>query len=162
MALLAITGHVRANMLSTIPTFEEPQVVETPSITMEQDFADGSFLRPQELKALFEIQMMDKVIDNPNEDMNWDIIEISKHRISRTTRRLPLSWEEKDVTKTKHVRLRVHFRNGEVNWMQMEAVKLQDIFPILAYVHRNHLHKHPSFQWTKEIMEDPDRVKSMV
>ena len=103
MALLAVTGHVCVNMASTVPSFVEPANLRTPSITLEQDFEDKSFLHPRELKALFEIQMMDKMIDDPNKDMNWDIISISQHQISRTQRQLPLSWDTKDISRTKHI-----------------------------------------------------------
>ena len=40
----------------------------------------------------------------------------------------------------------------------MDAVKLQDPFPIILYAKKNGLEKAPSFSWINEIVKDNDRL----
>jgi hypothetical protein len=56
----------------------------------------------------------------------------------------------------KHVWLCVRFRNGEVQWTQMDVVQLQDPFPIIQYAKRNRLEKVSSFAWIRKIIQDND------
>jgi hypothetical protein len=60
------------------------------------------------------------------------------------------------MIRDKHIRLCVHFRNGETQWAQMDAVKLQDPFPIIQYAKRNRLEKVPSVLWIEAIVKDND------
>lgn len=68
--------------------------------------------------------MVDQILDDPADNLNWDIIHISSHRTSRTAQRIPKGLTPQDVVRTKHVYLKVHYRNGDTGWAQMEAVKL--------------------------------------
>ena len=65
------------------------------------------------------------------------------------------------MIRDKHVWLCVRFRNGETQWTQMDAVKLQDPFPIIQYVTRNRLEKSPSFAWFEKIVKDEDRLQQL-
>jgi hypothetical protein len=88
----------------------------------------------------------------------WDIVEVIKHQTSRVARRIPKLYTEKAMIRDKHVRLCIRFRNGETQWVQMDAVKLQDPFPIIQYAKRNKLEKVPSFAWIEEIIKDNNRL----
>ena len=38
--------------------------------------------------------------------------------------------------------------NGERNkWIDMNSLVIQDLIPIISYIHKNHLQKHKDFSW---------------
>ncbi len=54
------------------------------------------------------------------------------------------------MLKKKHVRLKVAWRNGEISWTNMNALKEQDPWIILSYIDKRKLHQHPEFKWSKQ------------
>jgi hypothetical protein len=102
--------------------------------------------------------MMDKNIDDERE---WDVVEISEHRTCRTVRRVPGQYDDEFLVRQKHVRVKAHFHNGETQWAQMEAVKLQDTFPLLQYIFRMHLEDKKFFEWAKGMVDETDHFEQL-
>ena len=131
------------------------------NIPMEQDFG-STFFKNAEMKKLREIQLLDKMNDfDADDDMHWDVMEVLNHQTSRVIRRIPKEYSKANVLDDKHVRLCVRFKNGEKQWTQMDAVKLQDPFPIIQYATKNGLEKSPSFDWINEVVKDEERLTQL-
>jgi hypothetical protein len=84
--------------------------------------------------------MLDKDVED-EDDIEWDIVEVSEHRSARTVRRVPGKYDDELLVRQKHARVKTHFRNGESQWAQMEAVKLQDTYLLVQYIFCNGLEK---------------------
>ena len=97
------------------------------SVYLEQDFGSTFFKEP-EMRKLRELQILDRMSEE-QDDLEWDVMEVIKHQTARVARRIPKHYSTASMICDKHVRLCVRFRNGEVQWTQMDAVKLQDPFP---------------------------------
>jgi hypothetical protein len=61
----------------------------------------------------------------------------------------------------KHVRVKTHFRNGKSQWAQMEAVKLQDTYPLLQYIFRNGLENKKGFDWAQDMVDESERFEQL-
>ena len=62
------------------------------------------------------------------------------------------------VKRIAHVRVKVLWKNGEVTWVQADAMRKQNPFIFLPYVLARKLQKHKHFAWTKDIIKDPDKI----
>jgi hypothetical protein len=158
LAMMAGSSHVFANTASIDSLKPITELPET-HVPLEQDFG-SSFFKEPEMRKLRELQLLDQM-SGEDEDIDWDIVEVIKHQSARVIRRIPKQYLEKATVCDKHVRLCVRFRNGETQWTQMNAVKLQDPFPIIQYVKRNNLEKSPSFEWVEKIVKDEDRLTQL-
>jgi hypothetical protein len=156
LALMAKSAHVFENV-AALDSLVPIAALPTNHVQLEQDFG-STFLKEPEMKKLRELQILDILSGEDDEDIEWDIVEVIKHQTARVARRIPKQYSVASMITDKHVRLCVRFRNGEVQWTQMDAVKLQDPFPIIQYAKRNRLEKVPSFAWIEKIVQDNDRL----
>ncbi len=85
------------------------------------------------MKRLTEIQMIDASID---EDDDWIVTEVKEHRISKVGRRT--GWKG-HVTDSEQVRILTKFKDGDEKWVQADALRLAQPFPLMQYVVRNNL-----------------------
>jgi hypothetical protein len=85
-------------------------------------------------------------------------MEVIKHQTCPVASRIQKQCSMASTTSDERVRLPVRFRNGTVQWSQVDDVNLQDPFPIVQHAKRNHLEKPPSFVWVEKIIKDNDRL----
>jgi hypothetical protein len=156
LELMAKSAHVFENV-AALDTLVSIASLPTNCVKLEQDFG-SAFLKEPEMKKLRELQILDIISGEDDEYIEWDIVEVIKHQTARVAQQIPKQYSVALMVTYKHVCLYVRFRNGEVQWTQMDAVKLQDPFPIIQYVKRNRLEKVPSFAWIGKIIQDNDRL----
>jgi hypothetical protein len=124
---------------------------------LEQDFSLNKVLQPREARKLHELQLLDAATE-ALEVNEWDVMEVKGHRVSSMERRMP----KEGYTRTKHVRFLCKFRNGQENWAQADAVRLQDPIPAIQYIKREGLVAKANFVWAQAFLKDGDRLAKMV
>jgi hypothetical protein len=85
-------------------------------------------------------------------------MEVNNHRVSTSERSLPGGKR----TRSKHIRFLCKFRNGQENWAQADAVRLQDPIPAIQYIERAGLTALANFAWVTPFLKDGPRLASMV
>ena len=61
-----------------------------------------------------------------------------------------------------HTKVKVIWSNGEDTWVQLDALWIQDPYPLITYAVKKHLTKHPTWKWTTEFLQDDEHMASMV
>jgi hypothetical protein len=126
---------------------------------MEQIIRPESGLSRVDIEKLHDLQMMDRLRENEDEDSKrWDVMEVLEHRVSTLKRRTATN----EISRGKHLRVKVKYRSTETRWVQAEAVKLQDPFPLIQYASRKGLIRNAAFAWVKQHTEDADRLITLV
>ncbi len=125
--------------------------------SLEQDFSFNTILQPREARKLHELQLLDAATE-ALEVSEWDILEVKGHRVSSSERRIP----KEGYTREKHIRFLCKFRNGQENWAQADAVRLQDPIPAIQYIKREGLAAKTNFQWAQSFLNDGNRLARMV
>jgi hypothetical protein len=154
---LAMTGMSMVESYPVIP--DSAEAITTDEWLLEEDMS-SPFLSSVDMDKLHELQMLDKDADD-EDSIEWDIVEVSEHRSARTVRRVPGKYDDEFLVRQKHVRVKTHFRNGESQWAQMEAVKLQDTYPLLQYIFRNGLENKKGFDWAQDMVDESERFEQL-
>jgi hypothetical protein len=155
--MLAMTGMSMVESYPAIP--DSAQAITTDEWLLEEDMS-SPFLSSIDMDKLHELQMPDKHADD-DDDIEWDIVEVTGHRSARTVQRVPGQYDDEFLVHQKHIRVKTHFRNGESQWAQMEAVKLQDTYPLLQYIFRNGLENKKGFDWAQDVVDTSKRFEQL-
>ena len=102
-------------------------------------------LTAPESRKLQELLHLDMLSDsmNPNPDSHiWKCITITDHKLC--TR------DKNDI----HTKVKVIWSNGEDTWIRLDALRLQDPYPLITYAVKKRLTKHPDWQWTIDFLQD--------
>ena len=126
---------------------EKLRMIPLETVTYE----DGNTNVSTHLAKLLELQNLDKFIEKDDE---WTVVKVLNHATRRVTRRLPNATQQDGTVKDKHVRLQVMFMDGEVKWISMDAVLLQDPIPVIEYAIRAKVTNKPNFRVVKAIMKN--------
>ena len=113
-----------------------------------------------------DLQMNDLINEENSEDMTFIPEAILDHRVSKkprkqitvVTRPDGTTQHQVKVKRIAHVRVKVLWKNGEVTWVQADAMRKQNPFIFLPYVLAKKLQNHKHFAWTKDIIKDPDKI----
>src|SRR5210317_1597132 len=58
------------------------------------------------------------------------------------------------LNKCRQVQVKVLWKNGEISWVNANALRLQVPYPLVAYAVRNSLSSHPDFTWTQAFQDN--------
>ena len=94
--------------------------------------------------------MLQDLVDPNPDDHLWKCIAITKHKVRNL--------DEEDI----HVKVKALWADGEETWIWLNALQLQEPFPLITYAVKQKLTKHPDWQWTKDYLKDDERMESMV
>ncbi len=78
---------------------------------------------------------------------------IIDHKISFTPRKQVILANTSDetptikITRSRHVRLRVWWKTGELTWVPMDSLSYQNPWVVMLYVNKRKLKNHPDFKW---------------
>ena len=83
--------------------------------------------------------MFQSMIDLDPEDHIWKCIAVTKHKV-------------RDLNKDDiHVEVKAIWSNGEESWIQLNALHIQDPYPLITYAVKR-ITKLPSWEWMKEYL----------
>ena len=80
----------------------------------------------------------------------WKCIAVTKHKV----RDLNMD----DI----HVKVKAIWTNGEESWIRLDALCIQDPYPLITYAVKKKLFKLPNWEWTKEYLQDEERMAGLV
>ena len=115
-------------------------------------FTLGS-LTTWECRKLQELQHLNMLMESMDPDPDshiWCCIAVISHKLH--------TWNKEDV----HTKVKVIWFNGEDTWVRLDALWIQDPYPLITYAVKKHLTKHPTWQWTTEFIQDDEHMASMV
>ena len=143
---------------------QEPTLPEVPgryhevAPLLEQD-CGLECLTPLERLKLKEMQLLDKF--NPDDQRYWDVDKVLDHKSINRLRRRPGTVDS--VVQHKHVRVKVEFATGKVQWISMVAARGQDVTPLVLYAKQKRLTTHPEWAWTKQFDDEklPVRIRAL-
>jgi len=174
MAMAAFSlSHLFVNALSLDncdPTLTEKGrnfCNNNPLPEIEQVLGIPPVLSTEESLKLQELQTLDHL--NGDIDSNWTIRRILKAETSTTPRRIKTNGDNSGSkmkwTKGKHVRVKAQFTDGDIKWVSMEAVRLQDPTALAIYALEHNLIQSPGWKWCKDYIchgvERNDRRRAM-
>ena len=115
-------------------------------------------LSQAQLARKMELQYFDSLEDN-NDD-SWDFIPtgVVAHRISLTPRHTLDHDRSFHLTKTRHVRVKTVWRNGEVSWVAADALKEQNPWILVNCTMNDKLTGYPDFSWTLDYIKNKQVV----
>jgi hypothetical protein len=61
-----------------------------------------------------------------------------------------------------HLKVKAMWADGEESWIRLDALRLQDPYPLVKYGVQKRLIKQPDWKWIKDFLEDDDQMSSMV
>ena len=105
-------------------------------------------LTDKELERMAQLQSVDS-LNCEVEPSAWDIMEVIAHRVALTPR-----LKDGRAIASKHLRVKVKFRDGGSSWVQADAVQSDTPFPLIQYVVRNKLTNHKWFHWVKVYLDN--------
>ena len=110
------------------------------------------------LAKVLELQQLDKFVEKDDE---WTIVKVLDHASRRVARRLPRGCTDAETVKEKHTRLLVMFRDGDVKWVSLDAVLLQDPIPVVDYVKINKLGNKEKFRAVRKLMKNVNKTNEL-
>ncbi len=120
----------------------------------------------QELKM--KVQHMDILNDKDDKDIFFNAESILDHRIAFTPRKKwipnPNNTSQKlpVIHRTRHVRIKVKWENGEVGWISADSLAEQNPWLFVSYVRKRKLHNHPDFKWVKPYEEVTEELSNVL
>ena len=90
---------------------------------------------------------------------------ILNHRISTIPRRSITLKEGKpsiNIIANRHVRVLTCWRNGEVSWVPLDALKDQNPWILIKYAQQRNLTKHPDFLWTTRYLDNKASINQLI
>ena len=108
-----------------------------------------------------QLQYFDTLEDNADEDWSFVPTGVIAHHISVVPRRIKVQRNNEtyiQITKARHVRVKTCWRNGEVSWTSVDALKEQNPWVLAKYAAQQGLSKHPDFAWTTQYLEDSNII----
>jgi hypothetical protein len=110
-------------------------------------------LTSAESNKLSEIQTLDMLqdmIDPDPEDHIWKCIAVTRHKVRDL---------DKDDT---HVKVKAIWTNGEESWTRLDALWIQDPYPLITYAVKKKITKQSNWKWTTDYLRDDECMASMV
>ena len=110
-------------------------------------------LSPAESNKLRELQTLDMfqdMLDPDPDDHIWKCIAVTKHKV-------------RDLNKDDvHVKVKAIWSDGDESWIRLDALRIQDPYPLITYAVKRKITKLPSWEWTKDYLQDEERMAGMV
>jgi len=110
-------------------------------------------LNATEVNKLRELQTLDMLqdyMDPSPDDHLWKCIAVTKHKVRNL--------DEDDV----HVKVKALWADGDETWVRLDALRVQEPFPLITYAVKQKLTRHPDWEWAKDYLKDDERMESMV
>ena len=138
------------------------------------DYSEITPLLNQEVFARkVQLQHINVLEDESSDDHCFVPAEILDHRLAFNTRRqikvkTPTSPPDIKIVKDKHLRLRTHWQDGIISWVEGDALKEQNPWVVANYAIQRELLNHPDFHWVNHFIKNKyvaahvDEVKAMV
>jgi hypothetical protein len=102
------------------------------------------------LREIQTLDMLQDMIDPDPEDHIWKCIAVTRHKVRNL---------DKDDA---HVKVKAIWTNGEESWIRLDALRIQDPYPLITYAVKKKITTQPNWEWTKDYLRDNERMASMV
>jgi hypothetical protein len=148
-----LLGLTLLDTFQAFPVHDKPFKGPLPTLNENESFTRIGILSPREAQRLRELQDLDLLNESLHPDQDdqiWKCIAIVKHK-ARTI-------DPTDV----HTKVKAVWTNGDESWIRLDALRLQDPYPLVKYGVKKKLTKHPEWSWVKDYLENDDHMASLV
>ena len=150
MLILGLALHSTYDIVTPLyPALEVNPIDINPDPTQ---FTLGQ-LSTWESRKLHELWHLDMLLESMDPDPGtyiWKCIAVTDHMLC--------THDKEDI----HIKVMAIWSDGEDTCVCLDALRIQDPYPLITYTVKKCLTKHPHWQWTTEFLQDDDLMASMV
>jgi hypothetical protein len=148
-----LLGLTLLDNFQAFPAPDKPFHGPLPKLNENESFTHIGILSLNEAQHLCELQnfnLLNKSLHPDQDDHIWKCIAIIWHKL-RTA-------NPADV----HTKVIAVWTNGDESWIHLDALRLQDPYPLVKYRVKKKLTKHPKWNWVKDYFDNDDHMASLV
>jgi hypothetical protein len=129
-----LLGLTLLDTFQVFPVHDKPFQGQLPMLNKNESFTCIGILSLREAQSLHELQdlnLLNQSFHPDQEDQIWKCIAIVRHK-ARTINPANV-----------HTKVKAVWTNGDESWIHLDALKLQDPYPLVKYRVKKMLTKHP-------------------